>query len=455
MRKSSVTARSHSGACRCEICGDNRPFELPKDLYERFIHGEVVIFAGAGVSTENHAVYPYTLYQEVCGELDIRPEERPAFPDVMTKYCSQPDGRANLLRKIKDRLEYVRSFPELYRRATRFHSELSTLSVVEEIVTTNWDSYFEDECGATPFVTAEDFAFWKVPGRKVLKIHGSVDSYGSIVATREDYNLCEQRLTTGVLGSTLRMLLATKTIVYIGFSFSDDDFIHLQSALVAEMKGLCPQSYIVTLDHSSDARFRERNLTPIYTDGTHFVSEVKKLFVSKRQLLGDERYIGVSKFLRKILKAHDQLSDIDPQRFPDVVFGMSYQDGFIHALERILALRHTGYYSHACNPIKMAKFYIDTLGPEKLKSRKYHDAAYAEGYGDGLLFFIADDDLRDMFPMYFAFGESKVIRSLRDYQRALRRAPRVSPRKHAFAKRLIHEHNTEAGFVLHHTPFLL
>jgi hypothetical protein len=419
------------------------------------MHCDVVIFAGAGVSTENRAVFPYTLYQDVCGELGIPHDKGPAFPDVMSSYCGQPDGRAKLLRKIKDRLEYIGSFPELYRKATQFHAELSTLSVVEEIVTTNWDPYFEDECGATPFVTAEDFAFWKVRGRKVLKIHGSVDSYGSIVATREDYNLCQQRLTTGLLGSTLRMLLATKTIVYIGFSFSDDDFIQVQSTLVAEMKGLSPQSYIVTLDRSSDARFRERGLIPIYTDAAYFISQVKKRFVSEHQLLDDGRFVGVGKFLGKVTKAHHELSSIDPQKHPDVVFGLSYQDGLIHALERILALKKTGYYSHACNPRNMARLYFEKITPEKLKKGKYHDAAYSEGYGDGLLFFIADDDLRNQFPMYFAFGETKMIRTLRDYERALGRAPRVSSSKHKYAKKLVKKRVTEEGIVLHHTPFLL
>jgi hypothetical protein len=384
--KSPVTHKRNSSDCHCEICRDNRPFELPPDLYERFKDCSVVVFAGAGVSTETRGVYPYTFYQDVCRELDIRPDNGPPFPDLMSQYCSQPDGRAKLLKKIRKRFDYVRAFPELYRRATQFQRELSTLSVVQDIVTTNWDPYFELECGATPFVSAEDFAFWAVPGRKVFKIHGSVDSYGSIVATREDYNACHQRLTGGLLGSTLRMLLATKTVVYMGFSFSDDDFIQLHSALVAEMKGLCPQSYIVTLDPSSDARFREKGLIPIYTDATYFISKVKQRFVTEHQLLDDERFAGVEKLLKRVVHAHHGLSGIDAREFPDVVFGLSHQDGLIHALERILALKNTGYYSHACNPRNTAELYLRKIRPEKLRRRKYHDVAYVEGYVDGLTY---------------------------------------------------------------------
>lgn len=455
MRRSHATHKPSSSDCHCVLCKDNRPFELPRDLYERFKDCAVVVFAGAGVSTETRTVYPYTLYQDVCADLNLRPDNAMPFPDLMSLYCQQADGRVKLLRKIRDRFDYLRAFPELYRAATRFHHELSTLFVVQEIVTTNWDPYFELECGATPFVTAEDFAFWTVPGRKVFKIHGSVDSYGSIVATREDYNACEQRLRGGLLGSSLRMLLATKTIVYLGFSFSDDDFIQLHSALVAEMKGLCPQSYIVTLDDSSDARFREKGLIPIYTDATFFISKVKERFISEHQLIDDERFLGIRKLLKKVRKAHYEIADIDARQFPDVIFGLSYQDGLIHALERILSLKKTGYYSHGCNSRNMAKLYLGKIRSEKLRRRKYHDVAYVEGYADGLIYFIADDDLRQMFPMYFAFGGKRIIYTLEDYRRAVARAARVSPREHKFAKQLVDRRGAGYGIVPHHTPFLL
>ncbi|MBA3342049.1 MAG: SIR2 family protein [Gemmatimonadaceae bacterium] len=149
-------------------------------------------------------------------------------------------GRAELLRVIRDRFAYVHAFPELYRASTRFHSELSTIYLIDTIVTTNWDDYFETECGALPFVTAEDFAFWSVQGRKVFKLHGSVNSYGSIVATRVDYADSYKRLEGGLIGANLKMMLATKTIIYAGFSFNDDDLLRIHKFLSSEMRGRTP-----------------------------------------------------------------------------------------------------------------------------------------------------------------------------------------------------------------------
>lgn len=80
-------------------------------------------------------------------------------------------------------------------------------------MTTNWDDYFERECGAIPIVTAEDFAFYNLAGRKVFKIHGSISNYGSIIATAEDYTRCYNNLKTGLIGSHLKSLLATTAVV--------------------------------------------------------------------------------------------------------------------------------------------------------------------------------------------------------------------------------------------------
>lgn len=414
-----------------------------------------MIFAGAGVSTENRSVFPYTLYEDVCGELKISPSATLAFPDLMSRYCAQSNGRKKLLTKIRGRFDYVHSFPEIYRDATRFHRELATLSVVQEIVTTNWDTYFERLCGATPFVTAEDFVFWDSPGRKVLKIHGSVDSYGSLVVTREDYEACSKRLREGLLGSSLRLQLATKTIVYLGFSFRDDDFAQLQEALVSEMKGLAPHSYIVTLDRSSDTRYRNLGLEPIFTDATYFISQVKQRLVSEGQLIDDERFDGVAKFLNSVLREHDKLSDVDADKYPDVVYGLSYQDGLIHALERILTLRKSGFYSHACNVKDVAEEYMDRILPDKMKRGKYHDVAYIEGYIDGLTYFLADNNVRRQLPLYYAYGEKNIIRTLKDYKRALARAARKAPKQHKFAQFVVARKGAGSGIVFHHTPFLL
>lgn len=181
----------------CAFCRNFHYFELPDHLLDQLTKGNLVVFAGAGISTETSTAFSFTFYDGIRAELRLDPKNKPPFPAVMSMYCKQPDGRRKLLEKLRSRFSYVEAFPELLRAATRFHQEISTLFYIDTYVTTNWDDYFERYCGATPFVTAEDFAFWNMPGRKVFKIHGSVSNYGSLVATDEDYRRARRQLERG------------------------------------------------------------------------------------------------------------------------------------------------------------------------------------------------------------------------------------------------------------------
>ncbi len=131
----------------CECCQHKIDFDLPEHLLEDFLTGEVTLFVGSGVSTESKNVYPETFFEEIAAELGCEKCDK-SFSELMEEYCSQPNGRIKLISEIKKRFDNIKSFPELYRSATEFHRELATLPQIKTIITTNWDTYFEDECGA-------------------------------------------------------------------------------------------------------------------------------------------------------------------------------------------------------------------------------------------------------------------------------------------------------------------
>jgi len=188
----------HSGpAAECEICRHVHPFTMPDEIVDACAGGRLVVFAGAGVSTESRVVLQRTLYQEIARELG-RPDDGLSFPELMGAFA-EARGRRILLQRIVRRLEYVDAFPELSRAATRIHRKLASLFYVRDIVTTNWDPYFEQETGAIPLVTGEDYALWDLPRRKVFKIHGSILNLGSIVATTRDYERCYRALSRNIL----------------------------------------------------------------------------------------------------------------------------------------------------------------------------------------------------------------------------------------------------------------
>ena len=106
--------------------------------------GNVVVFAGAGISTENRDYAVSTLYDRLRHEIGEAAEL--SFPQLCQKYCDQPDGRIKLIQQINDRFDYFKAFSEFFFAMTGFHRALTPLFMVTDVITTNWDDFFETVC---------------------------------------------------------------------------------------------------------------------------------------------------------------------------------------------------------------------------------------------------------------------------------------------------------------------
>ena len=440
-------------SCDCAICQHEHDFVLPDDLAADIFGGNVVIFAGAGVSTEKAIVYKFSLHDQIAAELNVR-SSKYAFPDLMELYCRQQGGRLKLLQIIKRRLESVDSFDELRRQATRFHEVLATMFFLSTIITTNWDTYFEECCNATPFVTDSDLAFWAGSDRKVLKIHGSITNYGTMVATKEDYRKCEKALRSGLIGGVLTSILSTQTLIFIGTSLSDPDFMNIYKHVKQKMNNTHRQAYIVTPFAEDGDRFKEMGLVPIITDATYFLSELKKHAVSEGIMLPDSIYLDALRQLMIVQNEHDKLQEeINIEDHPQMIYAAAYQDGLIHSLERIVRFRTSGEYSNAQRNIHVARLY-ESWRKEKLRSRIYEDVAYIDGYVNALLLPLLSDDERNSIPLYFAFGTTDDILTFKDYRKILPELPTLHKASLERAKRYLRKVSYPAETIFHHPPWL-
>lgn len=442
-------------ANHCDCCKDRHDFDLTDELMGELLQGKVTVFAGAGVSTESRQVLPDTFYETIAAELGEANCTR-TFPELMTTYCGQPNGRIKLLKAIMDRLSYVDSHPELARQASAFHRELGTFFPVRSIVTTNWDTYFERYCAATPFVTDPDLAFWEAAERRVLKIHGSVSNLGSIVATTGDYEKCRENLSSGIIGSLLKTILATQTVIFVGYSFSDSDFTAIYDFVKTQMKSLHRQAYVVTPSAKDCERFAAEGFIPIRTDGAYFFSRAKERAVSQHALLDDKIYEAASELLEAVEDEHDELCQkVEFADCPEAIYAASYQDGMLHALERAIQMRGTGRYS---NPGQLARTISGYLDWQKRKRQRrvYEDVAYIEGYINGLTYLLIPEEERaaDDVPMYFIFGVDADIFSLSGFLELLT----IHPSAHKAARRRAQRHverlPDSGSMIFHHPPQL-
>lgn len=442
--------------CECEICKNDLPFEVPNEILDALIMEDLVVFAGAGISTENNTIFKETLYQDIMYDVELDDLEEPSFPELMSSFCNNTvNGRQKLLEKIKYRFDYCHQFNELYRAASRFHEEIAPIWMLKNIITTNWDDYFERKCSAIPIVTAEDFAFHKINQRKVYKIHGSISNYGSIVATTEDYEKCYASLNTGLIGATLKTLLATKTIVFVGYSFRDFDFIKILEFLKKEMKDILPHIYIVALDDGVNSRIEGINSTLIKTDGRYFFSVIKKHLEEKKLIIPEsqmERIYEVE-YLRH--SAHRLvIEDFEKNRTPTLVFCAFYQDGVLHAIDYLKFKSRCGDSYNPMLLIQQLESYTKKIRKDLSKVKNYADLAYVDGYIEGLTIPLFEDFELEEFPLFYLFGKGatndiklfwETISENKIYHKSSEKYGRQ------FFKELLKKDNK---LIAHHRPFI-
>lgn len=399
-------AQNHSLNCRCYNCSNNRKFDIPSDLIHDLINVKAILFAGAGISTESPTIFKSSLYSEIKDELDGEIEDD-SFPNVMSVFCEQKrNGRKLLLEKVKIRFDYCLKFNELYSDATRFHRELSSLYMIKDIITTNWDTYFEEICHATPIVNSEDYAFNDFPYRKVYKIHGSISNYGSIVATKTDYEKCLLNLKIGLIGSTIKHLLSTNTVIFVGYSFNDFDFNYIIKYLKSELKEIHPHLYIVTLDDNPPKILENFSYTHIKTDGTFFLKKLKEQLIHKSLINEglDNKRIHYLEMER--IESYNNVSDLFwKYRNPSSIYALFYLDGLKHAIQNLIFYMKTG---EAYNPgfiYRELKRY-DQIIKDFKKNKDYMEVAYLNGYYLGISLMILPKEIEiNTLPVYFIFNK--------------------------------------------------
>jgi hypothetical protein len=380
------TASQADHAEGCALCGHDYPFTMPRGVVEAVEEGRLVLFAGAGISTEWPNAFPESFYEDIRCQLSEEPDND-SFPGVMTAYEAE-FGRLKLVEECFQRIRFAETFPSLRRQVTRFHREVSSIFNLREIITTNWDAFFEQESGAIPIVVDADYAFYNLPERKVFKIHGSLGNISTLIATLEDYSESEEKLRTSAIGGTLRHLLATKVVVFVGFSLRDHDFQSTYEPLLEGMGKLRPAAFFVSPFESDEAR--AFGMKHIRTDGTHFVRSLKAHLVERGTSLADER-IGIVASLREyVSEAHLLTADMNFREHPLLVYSLAYQDGLLDSIDRVRAQARTGEYNDRDRVHQLVHSHEHLLH-EAVQRRRYWDASYIDGYMNGLILLLTDD----------------------------------------------------------------
>lgn len=454
-----MSRTKHGNECKCAYCG-NKEFDIPEEIIKAIEEGNLVLFAGAGISTEGKNVYKFSLYSDVNDELKEKNDN--TFPQLMTKYCNLPNGRRKLINKIMERFEYYKSFPEIDNHMNTFFKPLADIYSVNEIITTNWDRQFEEKCNCMPIIYDQDISVMGDKKRKVYKIHGSIENIGTLIMTESDYEKCYKELSTNLLGSRIKYLLSNKTVVFIGYSLEDEDFKKIWNYIDNVLENLKPHFYIVSPDESMQEKMKEKNVSVINTIGSEFIEKIRQKLIENKFLLDSRILYSVAEAaLNLALETHSKTcKKYKENKESLIMYSLPFQDGVIHSLQRIIARKNTGEYLNPNYLLSSIETYYNMF-EDYIKNNNIIDAAYVLGYAHAMdttfymyncMYFNEEPEEKNIISLYY-LPTNKLYNKIDDFIEGLKKFKIKKYIK--FIKELEERFGgSNSKLDIHHPPFL-
>lgn len=315
---------------------------IPEALYDDIKAGHVVLFVGAGVTTEGGIYGSPTFYDIIKKKTNYPAKQNPAFPDLMQFFCEKVDGgqRNRLTREILSRVAEFSAPGERNNFATMIPNLVAEFSQFDRIVTTNWDPFFERSLNIlVPMVEDRDLAFWDDRKKQILKIHGCVTRPYTLVATRDDYKASIQRYP--LIFNKLRDLIVTKTFIFAGYGLKDSDFRLIFDDITSRLGSLRKLAYAYDPNASDDsiAYWEKHGISVIKESGASLLGELTKRLEKDGLKTARKFILFLHHQETRIMKIHLKGTNLSS---PGSWLSAIYQDGLLHALNQIFNFYHLG-----------------------------------------------------------------------------------------------------------------
>jgi len=218
------------------------------------------------------------------------------------------------------------------------------------------------------------------------------------------------------LGAHLKSLIARKTVAYVGYSLSDENYLRLLGNIARMMGDKTRQSYFISPQIDADRiRAAPVPLIPIETDGAFFFEEVRRTNGDALGITAESAFYCCLKLLDEVATIHDKTATAFLKtNHPLLIFALSYQDGLSHALRRIIRMKKTGEY-HSINSVHSRVHTYAGMAQDYIKHENFWDAAYCLGYHNGLLYLLlASQSQKAPNPPFFEMPFDVTVGSLKE-----------------------------------------
>lgn len=198
-----------------------------KELFEKVRREEVVLWVGAGFSI--YAGYPSgndlsrLLYDSLETELKLQIEKNLSLSDLSEEILRATNYDRNHLNILLNKI-----FNNINISSRHVHEKLKSIPHINTIITTNYDTLFEDVFGedCQVFIKNKDVPKLSKKKIQIFKLHGDLKYPESIVITSSDYiNFSSDKVFEQPYWSVVKERLATKSVLFIGYNLEDQNIL--------------------------------------------------------------------------------------------------------------------------------------------------------------------------------------------------------------------------------------
>lgn len=217
-------------------------------VIEKIRNNDVILWVGSGFSLYSGMPRVSDIKNEILSKCDENEREVLGEIQNLPEFCQTFVEMRN--QSKQELLSSLTKLIDIEPKSLKYHRLLSEVPQLDTIITTNYDKLFESAYGKgklLPIVQSKNFPYSQDDKTKLYKIHGDIDQPDSILITQDDYNEFFHNLNNP-LWNKIKTLVAEKTILFIGFSYSDQNVDFLINSVARELGPHMKESFLLAPD---------------------------------------------------------------------------------------------------------------------------------------------------------------------------------------------------------------
>lgn len=247
-------------------------------IIEKIRDNDVVLWIGSGFSLYAGMPRAGEIKNELLNKCDEEEKKELSEIQDLAQFCqafvNMRSGSKNEL------LTVLQALIDITPKSLEYHKLLSEVPQIDTIITTNYDRLFELAYGSgnlVPIVQNTNFPYVQSEKVKLYKVHGDIYQQDSVLITQDDYNEFFHNINNP-LWNKIKTLVAEKTIVFIGFSYADQNIDFLIDSVARNLGTHMKESFLLTPNMATHRQqaLAARKIKFIPMTGEDFVEHLHK-----------------------------------------------------------------------------------------------------------------------------------------------------------------------------------